>query len=337
MAPHARHAQIGEAGLLARMLPQLPVDPRTEVGPGDDAAVLRLDSPRLVITTDALVEGHDFLRTTTSARRVGRKAAVQNLADVAAMGARPQALVVAISAPSDEPPSTFEQITAGIAERAAAWGASVVGGDLGGAEQLSVTITAVGSLPVEKPPIRRDGARAGDLLVIGGPRLGRSAAGLAVALSGRAALAFDDPADGPARLDPELAATDAAALLEWHDAPDPDLALGWGSGGAVSAQMDLSDGLVRDGARLAAASGLAVDLDPALLAADVATLRPLASVLGAEPLDWVLHGGEEHLMLAAAAAVPAGFRAVGRFTLGREGLVTLDGAPVSGVGFDHFS
>lgn len=334
MAPHAH---LGEAGLLARMLPHLTPDPRTEVGPGDDAAVLRLDSPRLVITTDSLAEGEDFLRTTTTARRVGRKAAVQNLADVAAMGARPQALVVAISAPAGEDPATFEQITEGVAERAAAWGASVVGGDLGRADVLGVTITAVGSLPEGRPARRRDGARAGDLLVVGAPRLGRSAAGLAVALSGRARLGFHDPDDTAPHLDAALAAAGGAALLDWHDAPDPDLALGWGGAAGVHAQMDLSDGLVRDGGRLAAASGLALDLDPALLAPDAEALRPLAALLGADPLDWVLHGAEEHLVLAAAAGVTDGFRPVGRFTAGTEGLVTLDGAAVRGEGFDHFS
>ena len=85
------------------MLPHLRLGAEVELGPGDDAAVVRLPSPRLVVTTDSLVEGHDFLRHVTTARWIGHKAAVQNLADVAAMGARPLALVVAISAPADTP------------------------------------------------------------------------------------------------------------------------------------------------------------------------------------------------------------------------------------------
>src|SRR5699024_10393135 len=92
----ARTPDRAEAALLPSMLPHLPHGPEVEVGPGDDAAVVRLPSPRLVVTTDTLVEGHDFLGHATTARWIGRKAAVQNLADVAAMGAAPRALVVAI-------------------------------------------------------------------------------------------------------------------------------------------------------------------------------------------------------------------------------------------------
>ena len=114
---------LSEASILAAVLPQLPTGEQVEVGPGDDAAVVRLPSDRLVVTTDALVEGHDFLPGATLPRWIGRKAAVQNLADVAAMGARPLALVVALSAPAGTDPSVFEELSAGLAERAAADGA----------------------------------------------------------------------------------------------------------------------------------------------------------------------------------------------------------------------
>lgn len=340
---HEDSAPTGEAGLLARMLPLLGTDARTEVGPGDDAAVLRLDSPRLVITTDTLVEGHDFLRRATTAHRVGAKAATQNLADVAAMGARPQALVVAISAPRDEEPWVFAHLTAGCAEQAARWGASVVGGDLGSAEQLTITLTAVGSLPEGATPLTRGTARAGDALAVGGPRLGRSAAGLALLLADRVRLPFDGgsaarPLPGAEGTAPSA---EEAELLLRHDDPRPDLALGWAPG--ARAQMDLSDGLVRDGRRLADASGLVVDLDPDALAPDVAALRGLAESLGQDPWEWVLHGGEEHLMLAAGAPedLPAGFRPVGRLrapdaSVG-PGTVLLGGRAVPGPGFDHFA
>src|SRR5690625_7401795 len=85
----AGDTHLGEAGLLARMLPHLADGEQIEVGPGDDAAVVRLPSERLVVTTDTLVDGYDFLPRTTAGRWIGHKAAVQNLADVAAMGARP--------------------------------------------------------------------------------------------------------------------------------------------------------------------------------------------------------------------------------------------------------
>src|SRR5699024_4511580 len=113
---------------------------------------------------------------------IGRRAAVQTLADVAAMGAAPLALVVAISAPADTPGGVFEELTIGLTARAEADGASIVGGDLGRAERLTVTVTAMGSLPLDQEPVRRSGARPGDVLAIGAHRLGRSAAGLALVL-----------------------------------------------------------------------------------------------------------------------------------------------------------
>lgn len=325
-------ADLGEAGLLARMLAHRHRAPGEELGPGDDAAVVRLSSARLVVTTDSLVEGHDFLREATTARSVGRKAAVQNIADVAAMGAVPQALVVAVSALREEPAETFVQISAGIEERAAREGVGVVGGDLGRAEQLAVTVTALGSLPEGQQPVTRAGALEGDVLAVGAPALGRSAAGLALALGGHARSRF--AGDAPPRT---TKGEQADAMLAWHDAPDPRLSLGWTSGAAAHAMMDLSDGLVRDGGRLAAASGVRLDLDSAALRGDVDALAPLARELDADPWDWVLHGGEEHCLLACfpPAAVPTGFRPIGRVLPGEAGL-TLDGEPVRGEGFDHF-
>lgn len=330
----------GEAALLARMLPHLRLGPEVELGPGDDAAVVRLPSPRLVITTDTLVERHDFFGHTTTPRWIGHKAAVQNLADIAAMGARPHALVVSLSAPEGTHASVFEELTIGLTAQAEAHGASIVGGDLGRAEHLTVTVTAVGSLPEQQSPITRSGARAGDVLAIGATRLGRSAAGLALVLAQRAIVR---PGEGgrPTIMLDRIQDPSAAQLLRWHDAPEPDLSLGWGGGRAAHAMMDLSDGLVRDGGRLARASGLTADLDPTALEADVAPLTALAAELDADPWDWVLHGGEEHAMLAAFApdAVPQGFRPVGRFRpCGPEGpTVLLGGRAISGAGFDHFA
>lgn len=324
-------APLGEAGLLARMLPHLSASDRLEVGPGDDAAVMRLPSPRVVVTTDTLVAGHDFLPATTTPRWIGHKAAVQNLADVAAMGARPLALVAALSAPAETPASVFEELTIGLSRRAEADGAHLVGGDLGRAEQLTVTVTALGTLEEGQAPVLRSGARPGDVLAIGAPRLGRSAAGLALVLSGRV-----EVRDGAVR-----GAGDHADLVSWHDAPDPVLSRGWTVGRTASAMMDLSDGLVRDGTRIARASGVLLDLDSDALAPDVEQLAPAARLLAADPWQWVLHGGEEHAMLATFAAreVPAGFRRIGR-VLPAEGekdhRVLLAGAGIPGTGFDHF-
>ena len=273
-------------------------------------------------------------------RWIGHKAAVQNLADVAAMGARPVALVAALSAPASTPASTFEQLTIGLAHRAEADGARVVGGDLGRAPQLTVTVTAVGALEEDRPAVLRSGARPGDILAIGADRLGRSAAGLALVLSGRVLVDDSDPARPDVQLEKSRDPA-AGELVAWHNAPDPELSLGWTAGRSAHAMMDLSDGLVRDGGRMAAASQVAVDLDEQALAPDAHALAPLAAELGADPWQWVLHGAEEHAMLAAFAPgqVPPGFRVIGRLRARQTGdtAVTLDGQTIPGAGFDHFS
>src|SRR5690606_28267900 len=215
---------LSEASILAAVLPQLPTGEQVEVGPGDDAAVVRLPSDRLVVTTDALVEGHDFLPGATLPRWIGRKAAVQNLADVAAMGARPLALVVALSAPAGTDPSVFEELSAGLAERAAADGAMIVGGDLGRADRLTLAVTAMGAMAPGDAPVLRSGARPGDVLTIGTVRLGRSAAGLALVLGGKVHV----DAAGSISLE-GITTPDAAGLVRHHDAPEVDLSLGWGA------------------------------------------------------------------------------------------------------------
>jgi thiamine-monophosphate kinase len=338
-----------ESGLLARITPGLAQGADVELGPGDDAAVVRLDSPRLVITTDTLTAGHDFLLDSTRPHWIGHKAAVQNLADVAAMGARPQAVVVSVSAPRNTPAPLLEGISAGLATRCGRDGVSVVGGDLGAADALSVTVTAVGALPEGQEPIRRDGARPGQVLAVGSPLLGRSAAGLAHVLAGLA-----DVSDPEASADAGLPGEPGPPLgprelVTWHDAPDPELSPGWTQcPGRARAMLDVSDGLVRDGGRIARASGVVIDLDGEALAADAAALAPAARDLAArtertvDPWAWVLGGGEEHALLATfdPGAVPSGFRAIGRVLAaapGEEPGVRKDGWDVEDLGFDHFA
>lgn len=333
-SPSPRIEHLGEAGILARLLPGLAQGEDVELGPGDDAAVLRLDSPRLVVTTDTLTEGQDFLLGATRPEWIGVKAGTQNLADVAAMGARPQGVVVSVSAPAELEVSVLEGISAGLAARCAEVGASVIGGDLGAADALSITVTALGSLPEGRAAVRRDGARPGDVLAIGSPLLGRSAAGLAWILAGHGT----DPA--------------GADVIAWHNAPRPDLALGWqAASGAASAMIDVSDGLSTDGTRIAAASGVVLDLDRAALEPDAQALAPsalaLAGRLGEQdpsprPWSWVLHGGEEHALLATfhPDRVPAGFRLIGRVRAPREGEapgVLLGGEALARRGWDHFA
>src|SRR5579863_5890532 len=122
-------ASLGEFGLITALSSWLPPGRRTLVGIGDDAAVLAVPDGRVVATTDFLLEGRHFRRDWSSARDVGHKAAARSLADVAAMGAVPTAILVPLALPGDLPVSWARELAAGLAAECALVGAGIAGGD----------------------------------------------------------------------------------------------------------------------------------------------------------------------------------------------------------------
>lgn len=315
---------LGEAGVLERVLARLPRgNAGLLVGPGDDAAVQRGPDP-LLATTDTLVRGRDWRDDWSGPQDVGAKAVVQNLADLAAMGGAGTGLLVTLVAPGSLPVAWAEGLTEGIAAAAGAAGVPVVGGDLSSSDgAVMVSLTAFGHLP-GRGPVLRSGAVTGQLVAVSGS-LGRSAAGLTL-------LERSDAGWWPA---PEVAG-EAELLVGYHCRPDPDLGQGPVAAAAgAGALIDVSDGLVRDAGRVAAASGVRLDLDPAAL---VALGAPIAAVLGAtEAWRCVLTGGEEHSLLGTfhAKDLPAGWTVVGRAGEG-EG-VWCRGERLTGGGWDHFA
>ncbi len=301
---------IGEIAVLQRLFPRLPEAESTLVGPGDDAAVLAVPDGRVVITTDTMVQGPDFRRAWSSPFQLGWKAAVTNLSDVAAMGARPTALLVALIAPADTPVTDLEELADGFREacNALAPGCGVVGGDLSVADSLTLAITAFGSLD-GRPPVLRSGARPGDVVAVSGA-LGLAGAGIRL-LFERGVDAEGEPSSGAAAaLRPEFDAVLDAQLAPRSPIGDGALAADAGA----TAMLDVSDGLVLDARRIARASGVRIDFRSADLDTDVVAL------------ERVLHGGEDHALLAtfpAGVRLPGGFRAIGSVVDG-DG-VTLDG------------
>ena len=271
---------------------------------------------RVVATTDLLVEGRHFRRDWSSARDVGVKAAAENLADVAAMGATATALLIGIATPGDLPVDWALDLMRGLAAECGRAGAAIAGGDVTGSDTLMLGVTALGNLD-GAAPVTRDGARPGDIVAIAG-RLGWSAAGLAL-------LAAD-----AAALDPDL--------VQAHRRPQPPYPAGPQAArlGATS-MIDISDGLIQDLGHVAAASGVSIDVETARLQG-TASLRAAAAALGADWLDWALAGGEDH---ALAATFPAGTQLPGDWTpLGtvRAGSgVLVDSRPRGGPGgWNHF-
>lgn len=325
---------VGEAGLISRLMASFPPAQGVSVGPGDDGAVVPV-SGQLVMTTDSIVENIDFILGISSAEDVGRKLAVQNLADVAAMGADPKWLLYTAMMPAGTSLEVFEGIARGLGAECEKHSAVVVGGDLGTARDITLSVTAFGLLEGRTQPVLRSGANEGDLLVLGAPIIGMSAAGLAQVLAEAGGYL---PGLGHVA---EL----AHRTNRWHCAPDPDLSLGYRYANKLRAMIDVSDGLVRDGRRIAVASGRNISVDSRALEPDVATLRPLAEVFETDPWEWVLGSGEEHAMLATVdretwASVPEmaqHFRVIGKVqeATARPDLL-LDGEQISMRGFDHF-
>jgi len=288
------------------------------IGIGDDAAVLRAPDGRVVATTDLLVEGRHFRREWSGAFDIGAKAAAQNLADVAAMGASPTALLVGLAAPGDLALAWAEDLVRGLAEECRRAGAGVVGGDVSGADSIVLAITALGDLS-GRDPVTRAGARPGDVLAIAG-QTGRSAAGLALLQAGNAD------------------AADFAALVASHRRPQPPYGAGPEAAvlGATS-MIDISDGLIADLGHVAAASSVAIDVHTARLPAGPA-LRPAASALGTDWLTWALTGGEDHALAATfppETSLSRQWSVIGTVAAGHG--VTVDGRPAEGPGgWSHF-
>ena len=171
-------AEIGEFGLIARVVARLGSGSGALLGPGDDGAVVAAPDGRVVASTDVLVEGRHFRRDWSSAADVGHRAAAANLADIAAMGATPTALLVAFCAPPDLDVTWAEELAGGLSEEAALVGASVVGGDMSSSPTLTIAVTALGDLG-GRPPVVRSGAQPGDILALSG-RTGHAAAGYTI-------------------------------------------------------------------------------------------------------------------------------------------------------------
>lgn len=305
-------ADLGEAGVIAHATVGRAQPAGTLIGPGDDAAVLAAPDSRVVATTDVLVEGVHFRLDWSTAEQVGRKAVAQNAADVVAMGALPTGLLVGLAMPASTPVAVLDGLVEGMWAEAGRVGAGIVGGDVVRADQLVISVTALGDL-AGREPVTRSGAQVGDVVAVAG-RLGWSAAGLAVLGRG-----FRAP----------------AAVVSAHRVPEPPYEAGLAAAGAgVSAMTDVSDGLLADLGHVAEASGVAVDLWRSALS-PAQKLVEVGSALGVDPWVWVLTGGEDHALLATfppARPLPEGWRAVGTVRAGSG--VTLDGVvwvPADGV------
>jgi len=265
------------------------------VGIGDDCAVLPVGGEGFqVVTTDTLVEGVHFDLAWHPPRLLGRKAAAVNCSDVAAMGGTPRYALLSLALPVGVSAELVDAFLAGFLEMLSECGAQLVGGDtVGSPSGIVITVTVLGEA---QRPVLRSGARPGDRVLVAG-QPGRAAAGLELCRQGIADL-------------PEF-----ARLVAAHLDPIPQVALGraLAATGLVHAMQDLSDGLATDLAHICQQSGVSAVIDRQRLPLAV-DLERAAARLRHDPLDWLLAGGEDFLLVCTAASedVPA------LLTVGRE-------------------
>ncbi len=304
---------VGEFPTISRITAGLPMGPAVAVGPGDDGAVFLLNGSA-VASTDMQVESVHFRRDWVTAENLGRRVVASAAADIEAMGASQGFVLAAVSLPSETPAAWVDDLARGIRTECELAGASWVGGDLARGPQVTVTVTVVGELR-GRTPVLRSGANPGEVVAYRG-RLGWSAAGLTVLSRG-----FRSP----------------RALVEAYQYPR----VGYGTGAeaqeaGATAMADVSDGLVADLGHIAAASEVLIDIDTARF--DVPEpLRAVAAATGADPLSFILAGGEDHALVATFpfGRVPPQWQVIGAVSEG-EPEVRVNGETWEPNGWDHF-
>jgi thiamine-monophosphate kinase len=305
-----------EAGLIARLrdLFHTSFQTQVQVGIGDDAAVIKSSSNKLVATVDMAVEDIHFNKKWSSPFQIGAKLTTANLADIFAMGAIPKYLLVAAGISELDNSETVTELAKGIRSVADKFEVTVIGGDLSKSEKMTLSITALGELSAQ--PILRSGARVGDLIYLSS-LTGLSAAGLAI---------LNRELDRPryvveAHLNPKLVVPDKLIKV-------------------ATSMCDVSDGLATDAAHLSYASNVNFNLSKDLIsqAADFKDLAELAKELNEDVFDWILTGGEDHFFLATVGkeneSNELGIQ-IGSVGKG-EGKLLLDGVEIKKTGYQHF-
>jgi len=284
-------------------------DPRISIGIGDDAAVVKGGSNQ-ILTTDMAVAGVHFRTDWSSAFEIGRKVTAANTADVLAMSAKPDFLLVAVSLTGSETIEWISDLARGIKYEADLAGAHVVGGDISRADHVVISMTAIGST---SKAITRSGAKPRDGIYLSS-LTGWSAAGLALLGSG-----FKD--------DGEIV---QKALSEFKS---PTIDYGFDASKA-NALCDVSDALVIQAAQMAEASNLCFnfDLTKIQVSAEFVELEKVAHKLNADIWSWIFAGGEDHALLATGSELPG--LLIGEVTEGK-GLANVP-AGVEAKAWQHF-
>ncbi|MNZ61679.1 Thiamine-monophosphate kinase [compost metagenome] len=291
------------------------------VGIGDDTAVIDpaaaddgVAAPkRLLMAVDTMVETIHFKPSTMRDEDVGFKALAANISDIAAMGGVPLHALVSVSVPPSYTPERMRRLYEGLYECAERYGVAVVGGDTTSSpEQLVVAVTVTGTVEAGHE-LLRSGAKPGDAVFLTGA-VGMSAAGLHALLSQEEATAAQsrEPADLYEQQVDAIAMRcgmkreQIEALVHAHRQPNPSVRAGrlLLQSGVCTALNDVSDGLASEAWEIAEASGLRLLLRESNLPKS-GSMAAYAASCAADPLEWMLYGGEDYVLLGTMAAEAA--------------------------------
>lgn len=264
-----------EDSLIARYFKPLATDPGA-FDLTDDAAILRSSADEFVVTTDAIVEGVHFLPNDPP-ETIARKALRVNLSDLAAKGATPAGFVLTLALRAADD-AWLAPFALALGEDAARFRCPLLGGDtVSTPGPLMISIAAFGRVPPGKM-VRRNGAKAGDRVVVSGT-IGDAALGLDLLKGGAAALGGDE----------------REMLIGRYRVPQPRLALAQAVREHASAAMDVSDGLAGDLAKLCAASDVSAAIDAQSIPLSGAARSLLSS--GAVAIESIVSGGDDYEIL----------------------------------------
>ena len=273
---------------------------------GDDTAYLK--ELGIVITTDTLVEDVHFRLKTTSAFDLGFKSIAVNLSDIASDGAIPVYALVSLSIPKHINEKFIEEFYQGMQELCVRHGVTIAGGDITRAEKLFINITIIGKTQ-ELKPARRSNAKIGDIVIATG-FYGTSRAGFEIL-------------ENPEKFADEFPPFILNKFQKAHRKPEPHLGFGriiLQNSKNTPAMMDTSDGLADALYKIAQASKVELEIEEKLIPTDP-DLKEVAKLSDANPLDWVLFGGEDYTLIACVDSTVADKLAVDNIPIRKIGKV----------------
>jgi thiamine-monophosphate kinase len=330
---------LGEFGLIDKLTANIGDHSNgVMVGPGDDAAVLAIQTGHLLLATcDSQIEGVHFRLDWSAPADIGKRAAAVNLSDIAAMGGDPRFALVSLAVPKDFDVDTLLKIYQGMSVGFSSWNTQIVGGNTAGTSgPLMLDITLLGEV-LPNRVLNRAGARVGDIVCVTGT-LGNARAGCRLLSDGMPSRDLDE-------------ALSREALAAYRT-PVPRVMAGeiLAASGVVTACMDISDGLIGDAAHIAKQSNveIVVDIDRVPVAE---AARCVAASIDELPEVFAAKGGEDFELLFTAPGSGSArviseigdktglpVTVIGEVRKGQGVVVRMHGRPIPELcsGFDHF-